>query len=204
MLIVSILSSVSTKVYIDRGNYEDQYNYDDIQEEKDQGVVKKIDLSQFGEGVTKATISNSDISIEVPVWDGDYTYTYGSSTSSEKNGVTVDLSLSYSKLGDAYSLTLEDQVQEQVEMSKSVYEDMTEYISDVSLSNMITGDDWALQQINYSYKFSDKCYPCCDIIKAENCNGYTLLTTITVNNALGEEGTEEALEEACDMYEIEL
>lgn len=164
-------------------------------------VEEDLDLSQYGSDVIAATLTNGYTTIQSPIWDGEYTYADGGSyASAEKSGVSVDLSLGYNDLSNT---SLEDEVSYEIEILESVYNDSSEYISDVTTDPMITGDGWALQQINYTYDLLDEQYPCFDIVKVDECNGYPLVITISVNNGMADENTQDVFEEACEMYGVD-
>lgn len=164
-------------------------------------VEEELDLSQYGSDVIAATLTNGYVTIQSPIWDGEYTYADGGSyASAEKSGVSVDLFLGYNGLSNT---SLEDEVSHEIEILESVYNDSSEYISDVTTDPMITGDGWALQQINYTYDLLDERYPCFDIVKVDECNGYPLVITISVNNGMADENTQDVFEEACEMYGVD-
>lgn len=164
-------------------------------------VEEELDLSQYGSDVIAASLTNGYVTIQSPIWDGEYTYADGGSyASAEKSGVSVDLFLGYNGLSNT---SLEDEVSHEIEILESVYNDSSEYISDVTTDPMITGDGWALQQINYTYDLLDERYPCFDIVKVDECNGYPLVITISVNNGMADENTQYVFEEACEMYGVD-
>lgn len=207
-----ILSNTPTKSNTQIIDNYDDYDIDtwdsDNDIEFDGGGTEKIedgedlDLSQYGSDVISATLTNGYTTIQSPIWDGEYTYADGGSyASAEKSGVSVDLSLGYNDLDNT---TLENEVSYEIEILESVYRDSSDYISGVSTDEMITGDGWALQQINYTYDLSsDEQYPCFDIVKADNVNGYPLVITISVNNGMADENTQDVFEEACEMYGVD-
>ena len=204
ILVVGMVAGLVTAISTSGGDTIIDY-------EKDPGSGNEIIDTEIYEGdkgylpsdTKDVTLSNSYTSILIPIWDGEYTYSYGTTASAEKSGVSVDLSLGYSELGGEYGTTLDEALEEEMGILESVYSSSSDYISDVVKDEKLSGDGWVLQQINYNYNIMNEVYPSFDIVKVDDCNGYPLVITISVNNSMADEGTEDALLEACDMYGVE-
>lgn len=210
MVIASVATSTGISQYQDGYkdySYEGYDNYSDIEDYSDghHSSGDSLDISQYGDDVKATTLSNGYTTIQIPIWDGEYTYAEGGSTaSSNKSGIQVDLSLGYDSLNDVdYGTSLEEEVSNKIDTYMGIYSEMEDFISDVYKDEMLYGEDWVLQQLNYTYNISGASYGCFDIVKADDVNGYPLVITISVNNAFTDEHAKEALEEACEMYGVD-
>lgn len=142
-------------------------------------------------------LDNGDIQIEIPMLQNDNLYTSDSFSSSLSDGVEIKIQLDYTEFID-----FEETLNEFVERNTTLY-DSLDYYTDIRKEEVLRSDDWILQQINYNYQVGDTLYPCFDIYKVEECNGYPLLIRITVDNSQSTSNTENVLNKACELYGVD-
>ena len=95
-------------------------------------------------------------------------------------------------------------VSDSVESTCETMESMPEYYADITVDEMITGDGFALQQINYNYiNWDGEKTPCIEIIKCDQVDGGMVMLDLTVDNSSATENTQAIFKEACELYGID-
>ena len=97
----------------------------------------------------------------------------------------------------------EEEVKSSVKTAKEVYEDM-DYYEDISVDELISGEGWALQQINYNYvDYDGEKVPCFDIYKVDKVGDDCYLKIeVRVNGVLATELSKAVFMEVCEAYGI--
>lgn len=197
--------------YDDRGGAEavedweeefyDHDGYDDYDEQQDFDDGVSPDDYEPMEGYDdfiKVPLTDGDSTVEVPVLRSEYLTVSDSSVVSLEDGIMTSLYMSYA-YDDPSSV-----ISELVDMQVDSMSDMPEYYANVTVDELIAGDGFALQQINYdSISYDGTSYPCFDILKCDVVDGDYVILMLTVDNSSATEDTEELLRDACEVYGID-
>lgn len=133
--------------------------------------------------------------IAIPFFDSDLVHSSDSYVSGTKDGVYVNVR--YSGLEN---VDLKKDVQSLVEGAVSTYNSL---YKNVTTDELLQGDGWCMQQINYSREdLNDNDVDCFTIIKEDKANGYPLQIEIDVNNAAANENTISTLKQVFKWYGI--
>jgi hypothetical protein len=134
--------------------------------------------------------------IAIPFFDSDLVHSSDSNISGTKDGVYV--SLRYSGIDDAdIKEGVEESVKTYVSSYKSLYKNVT-------TDELLQGNGWCMQQINYSREdLNGNNVDCFTIIKEDNANGYPLEIEIDVNNAAANENTISTLKQVFKWYGVQ-
>ncbi|HJA12985.1 MAG TPA: hypothetical protein H9799_08600 [Candidatus Mediterraneibacter merdipullorum] len=150
------------------------------------------------EHFVSVAIADGETQVSVPVVDGEYMSAYGSIVTSFSDGVTTQV-----YVGSAYA-ELTQMVSDAVESSCELMEEMPEYYDDITVDEMIAGDGFALQQINYnSVDWEEKEYPCIEIVKCDQVDGGVVMLSLSVDNSSATADTQAVFKEACELYGID-
>lgn len=147
-----------------------------------------------------ATLNNGDIAVTFPLLDSKtHSYGEGAMLTAEANGISIELTIGYGESSDPAAVVSDD-----AKVAMSVFEDLSNFYRDVAISDMITGDGFALQQIDYNYQgFDGELYPCIELIKCDIVNGYPITINMTLNNYTADENTKALFASACELYGID-
>ena len=150
------------------------------------------------EHFVSVAIADGETQVSVPVVDGEYMSAYGSIVTSFSDGVTTQV-----YVGSAYA-ELTQMVSDAVESSCELMEEMPEYYDDITVDEMIAGDGFAIQQINYnSVDWEEKEYPCIEIVKCDQVDGGVVMLSLSVDNSSATADTQAVFKEACELYGID-
>ncbi len=165
---------------------------------KDDGMKESANAAIEGyDGFVMAELSNGDKTILMPILEE--MNEYGSIVSGEANGISVELSIGYSEDEDAVG-----NVNEEVKNYMELYADLSDYYVNVTTDEMITGEGFALQQINFVQKgFDGVDYPGFRIIKCDIQEGYPVIINIAIDNYSADENTSALFKSACELYGIQ-
>lgn len=187
--------------------YED--SYDDLDDLYDDSYDDYDDYGDIGSDVERTPIEgydyfvnvaldNGDMQVSVPVPDSEYLSVAGGAASAIIDGVSVSVYAGY-----MYA-DLPQMVSDSVETTCDVMEDMPEYYADITVDEMIAGDGFALQQINYNYiNWDGEKIPCIEIIKCDQVDDGMVMLDLSVDNSSATENTQTIFEEACALYGID-
>lgn len=200
--------------------YDDSYDdsYDDLYDDSyndsyDDGYLDEEDdfTSDYGDDIVttpvegseyfvNVTLDDGETSVQVPVPESEYMSVSGSVATSIADGITTSLYIGYSY--DGYDLA--QMVSDTVETRVELYEEMPEYYTNITVDEIINGDGYALQQINYDYiSWDDELYPCFEIVKCDLTGDAVVWLDLTVDNSSATENTQAVFEEACELYGID-
>lgn len=144
------------------------------------------------------TLDDGSVQISVPVLDSEYLSVSGSMATSFLDGVSTTAYIGY-PYADIPQI-----VSESVEDRCDSLENMPEYYSDITVDEMISGDQFALQQINYnSIGWDGEKTPCMEIIKCDEVDGNVVMMNVSVDNSSATENTQAVFKEACELYGID-
>ena len=133
--------------------------------------------------------------IAIPFFDSDLVHSSDSYVSGTKDGVYVNVR--YSGLEN---VDLKKDVQSLVEGTVSTYNSL---YKNVTTDELLRGDGWCMQQINYSREdLNGNDVDCFTIIKEDKANGHPLQIKIDVNNAAANENTISTLKQVFKWYGI--
>ena len=133
--------------------------------------------------------------IAIPFFDSDLVHSSDSYVSGTKDGVYVNVR--YSGLEN---VDLKKDVQSLVEGTVSTYNSL---YKNVTTDELLQGDGWCMQQINYSREdLNGNDVDCFTIIKEDKANGHPLQIEIDVNNAAANENTISTLKQVFKWYGI--
>lgn len=197
--------------YDDRGGAEavedweeefyDHDGYDDYDEQQDFDDGVSPDDYEPMEGYDdfiKVPLTDGDSTVEVPVLRSEYLTVSDSSVVSLEDGIMTSLYMSHA-YDDPSSV-----ISELVDMQVDSMSDMPEYYANVTADELISGDGFALQQINYdSISYDGTSYPCFDILKCDVVDDDYVILMLTVDNSSATEDTKELLHDACEVYGID-
>lgn len=182
---------------LDLEEYNDTYDTenDSVQESLEDEYVPMEGYDYF----VKTQLEYDGSIVEVPILKSENMVVSGSSAVSVQDGVMTTLQLSYAYDEDPAAV-----VSEMAEMRKESLESMPDYYSNVTSEELITGDGFALQQINYdAVSFDGEAYPSFEIIKCDLVDGNYVVIMLTVDNTSAAENTKSMAEEAFEAYGIE-
>lgn len=133
--------------------------------------------------------------IAIPFFDSDLVHSSDSYVSGTEDGVYVNVR--YSGLEN---VDLKKDVQSLVEGTVSTYNSL---YKNVTTDELLQGDGWCMQQINYSREdLNGNDVDCFTIIKEDKANGHPLQIEIDVNNAAANENTISTLKQVFKWYGI--
>ena len=140
------------------------------------------------------TLNNGYVSIDVPIIHNDFSSSGEDYVQWSDNGISVT-----SRLNNSDGMSVEDSVAGVVEEFKTSFQG-TEGYSDFSESDTLTTDGLALKLVQYAYTYSDgTSYENYKIVKAEDVNGYNLVTEISINT---EDASESAIANTLNAYGV--
>lgn len=175
--------------------YEDEYEEDD---NADIAPVEKTPIEGSEYFVSVVLDNGEGQQISVPVIDDEYMSVIETGAYSSAEGITTSVYLGY-VYGD-----VSEMVSDMVSTQRETLETLTEYYSDVTVDEMITGDGYALQQINYNYiTWEGDQVPCFEIIKCDLQGDNAIMLDLTVDNSAATGETQAAFEEACKLYGVD-
>lgn len=182
-------------------SYDDYDNYDDQDDYGDYGDigsdVERTPIEGYNYFVN-VMLDNGDTQVSVPVPDSEYLAASGGAASAVLDGVSVSVYAGY-KYAD-----LPEMVSDSVESTCDLMESMPEYYADITVDEMIAGDGFALQQINYNYiNWDGEKIPCIEIIKCDQVDDGMVMLDLSVDNSSATENTQTIFEEACALYGID-
>lgn len=146
------------------------------------------------------TMTNGKTSVQVPLLNSE-TRVFGDGNlyNAESDGISIQLDLSHLEGTDAAA-----EVSKSVTSTTDIYKGMSEYYSDVTTSDLITGDNFALQQISYNYiDYDGTLFPCIRLVKCEIVNNYPVLIDLALDSFTADEDTKELFQKACELYGID-
>lgn len=142
------------------------------------------------------TLNNGMVSVDVPIVHTDSSYSGSSYIQWSWDGISVSSDLSYEE-----DVDVEEAVMESAESYKSIYEGVEGY-SDFKESDILSEEGLAVKLLQYSYVYSDgTAYDSYIIIKAEDVNGYNLLTDVNIDM---EYATEAAITNTLNAYAVSI
>lgn len=193
-----------SSVYVqeDYGYEDDDFSDEDYEYDTDSSAGTEAEIEKTpvegSEYFVSVVLDNGEGKVSVPVLDDEYMSVTDTGAYSLAEGITTSVYLGY-EYGDV-SQMVSDAVSTQCETLES----LTEYYSDVTVDEMITGDGFALQQINYNYiTWEGDSVPCFEIVKCDLTDGNVVMLNLTVDNSTATEKTQEVFEEACRLYGID-
>lgn len=193
----NVTQPVYTEEYDDL--YEESYNNEDAYDGYDDSysVVETAPIEGYTYFVN-VVLENDDAQVSVPVLNSEYLSASDESASSFFDGVSTTVYLGY-----PYA-DIPQMVSESVESTCNYMEDMPEYYADITVDEMISGDGFTLQQINYNYiNWDGEKIPCVEIIKCDQVDGSIVMLDLTVDNSSATENTQPIFKEACELYGID-
>ena len=181
--------------FYDQDGYDDYDSYDDY----DDGVSADDYKAMEGDDdFIIVPLTDEERTVEVPVLKSEYLTVSDYSAVSMTDGIMTSLYMTY-----AYSdpsAVISELTAAQVDSMS----DMSEYYTNVTVDEMITGDGFALQQINYdSINYDGTTSPCFDIVKCDEVDGSYVILMLTMDNSSATEETEELFRDACEVYGID-
>lgn len=181
--------------FYDQDGYDDYDSYDDY----DDGVSADDYKAMEGyDDFIIVPLTDEESTVEVPVLKSAYLTVSDYSAVSMTDGIMTSLYMTY-----AYSdpsAVISELTAAQVDSMS----DMSEYYTNVTVDEMITGDGFALQQINYdSINYDGTTSPCFDIVKCDEVDGSYVILMLTMDNSSATEETEELFRDACEVYGID-
>ena len=143
-------------------------------------------------------LTDEESTVEVPVLRSEYLTVSDSTVVSMTDGIMTSLYMTY-PYGDPASV-----ISELTDVQVDSMADMPESYANVTVDELITGDGFALQQINYdSINYDGTTSPCFDIIKCDEVDGKYVILMLTVDNSSATGDTEDLFRDACEVYGIE-
>ncbi len=181
-------------------NPTDDLDTDDANDTDDTEQVITGDPVENHPDFVMATMNNGRSSIQVPLMNKETaSYGDGSMLTAAAPGISIELSYGFGVDSDPAA-----EVASSVEIAMSVFADLTNFYKDVTPSEMITGDGFALQQISYNYLgFDGELYPCVRLIKCDIVEGYPVISDITLDTSDADDNTLSLFESACAVYGID-
>ena len=181
--------------FYDHDGYDDYDSYDDYD---DGASPDDYEPMEGYDDFIKVPLTDGESTVEVPVLRSEYLTVSGSNVVSMEDGIMTSLYMTYA-YGDPTSV-----ISELVDMQVESMSDMPEYYANISEDELISGDGFALQQINYdSISYDGTSYPCFDIIKCDVVDDDYVILMLTVDNSSSTEDTENLLRDACEVYGID-
>lgn len=214
---VGFMNAIQQEQTYDRGSYavddpgdtglaDDEYfsidEWNDGMEEGDTVGGSPAEEYEQLEGFdyfVKVPLETEDEILEVPVLKSDNLSVVGFSAASEVDGIMTSVYVSY-----AYDDDPAGMVSEIAKMQMESMEGMPEYYNNITADELISGDGYALQQINYnSIAYDGTEYPCFDIVKCDMQGDNYVMMMVTADNSEATENTETVLKEVFEVYGIE-
>lgn len=182
-------------IYDDYDDYDDYDSYDDSDDFDADAETTPIEGYNY---FVNVILDNDEVQISVPILNSEYLSASGGSAASVLDGVSTTVYIGY-----AYA-EIPQMVSESVESTCDYMEEMPEYYADITVDEMIAGDGFALQQINYNYiSWDGDKMPCIEIIKCDQVDDSVVMMDITVDNSIATENTQDIFREACELYGID-
>lgn len=190
-------SSDSSSYFDDSSSYTDDSSSYNDESSSDIGESSSSNDFDFSGNPKTYTLKNYQGSeIAIPFFDSDSIYSNDSYVSGTKDGVYVNVR--YSALEN---VDLKEDVQSMVEGFVSTYKSL---YKNVTTDKILEGDDWCLQQINYTREdYEGNNVDCFTIIKEDIANGYPLEIEIDVDNTSANENTKSTLKQVFKWYGVE-
>ena len=142
------------------------------------------------------TLNNGMVSVDVPIVHTDSSYSGSSYIQWSWEGISVASDLSYTD-----DVSVEEAVNESAENYKEIYNGLEGY-SNFKESDVLSQEGLAVKLLQYTYTYSDNTtYDSYIIIKAEDVNGYNLLTDISIDM---EYATESAISNTLNAYGVSI
>lgn len=199
-----------TELALDQYYEEDAGTTADIGDDINQGTESSADI-QLSENTEYEAMEGTDhfvkVSlegvhgiVEIPMLNGYYMDVSGDTAMGLGDGITVTARLLSEEDTDC-----EAKVKDTVDGLVYTYELVPDLYQDLAVDDMITGDGFALQQINYSQSGAadGKTYPCFEIVKCDVTDAGMIMLHLEMDNTQASENTKEIFEEACEVYGIE-
>ena len=181
--------------FYDQDGYGD---YDGQEDFADDVPAEDYEPMEGYDDFVKVQLTNESSTVEVPLLRSEYLTVSDSTAVSMEDGIMTSLYLTYAYDDPASA------VAQLVDMQKQSMADMPEYYENITTDELISGDGFALQQINYdSIGYDGTIYPCFDIIKCDVVEDDNVILLLTVDNSSATEDTEELLRDACEVYGID-
>lgn len=189
-------SSDSSSYFDDSSSYTDDSSFYNDESSSDIGESSSSNDFDFSGNPKTYKLKNYQGSeIAIPFFDSDSIYSNDSYVSGTKDGVYVNVR--YSGLEN---VDLKKDVQSLVEGTVSTYNSL---YKNVTTDELLQGDGWCMQQINYSREdLNGNDVDCFTIIKEDKANGHPLQIEIDVNNAAANENTISTLKQVFKWYGI--
>lgn len=182
-------SSNSSSYIDDSSSYDDSNSY----------ISESSSSNEFnfsGNPKTYTLKNYQGAEIAIPFFDSDLVHSSDSNVSGTKDGVYV--SIRYSGIDNA---DIRKEVEESVKTYVSTYKSL---YKNVTTDELLQGNGWCMQQINYSREdLNGNDVDCFTIIKEDNANGYPLEMEIDVNNAAADENTISTLKQVFKWYGVQ-
>lgn len=194
---------------------EESSNSDDSSKNTDSSNSSQtvLDLSEY-EGFTTVELNNDIVAsleenddpersaVQMPIFDNETTNVISSSASSMRDGITIKFEYNPIPL-DSLESVVKERVNRQVSKLSEIDPNSNITKSNITTDDLYSGDGWALQQINYDVLYKGETYPCFEIIKVDDINGYPMIIHILVNNYIANENTQDVFEDVCEIYGID-
>lgn len=179
---------------------EDTEQNEDDQNDYYQDVdTSKLSAIDGSEHFVNVELSNENGAVQIPILDSEYLSVYDTNAVSMDAGVTTSLNLSY-----LYDDDLSQKVADSVSMRIDSLESLTDYYQNVTTDELILGDGFALQQINYdAISYDGTVYPSFEIIKCDATGATPVMLMLTVDNSMATDETQDIFKEACELYGID-
>lgn len=196
----NVMQSEDTDDYGDL--YEDSFDYDNDYDDYDDYADSYSDVAATPiEGYNyfvNVTLEDGDAQVSIPVMDSEYLSASGGAAASYLDGVSTSVYLTY-----AYA-DIPQMVSESADSTCEYMEEMPEYYADITVDDIISGDGFALQQINYNYiNWDGEKIPCIEIIKCDQVGDNIVMLDLSVDNSSATENTQAIFKEACELYGID-
>lgn len=169
-------------------------------EVKDDYSSYYADLSS--ENFDMVTLNNSSSEITVPVLKQEEYWVEDSFAVSNLNGINSTISYSTRKIESTEDLTA--RLKELVDTAVDTYSS-DEYCSDVTVSEVYSGEGYVYQRIDYTTNFGgDEDYHDFRILKVDNANGYACELDLKADTwQISTMNADSLLEETLNVYNIE-
>lgn len=184
----------------DAGDDTNVYNEDEYEADGSAGIAtaEKTPIEGSEYFVNVVLDNGEGDQVRVPVLDDKYMSVIGTAASSSAEGITTSLYMVYAQSD------VSEMVSDAVSAQRETLETLTEYYSDITVDEMIIGDGYALQQINYNYiTWEGDLRPCFKIMKCDLQGDYAIMLELTLDNSAATEETTAVFEEACSLYGVD-
>lgn len=188
-------SSDSSSYFDDSSSYTDDSSSNNDSSSYISESSSSNEFSFSGNPKTYTLKNYQGAEIAIPFFDSDLVHSSDSYVSGTKDGIYVNVR--YSGLEN---VDLKKDVQSLVEGTVSTYNSL---YKNVTTDELLQGDGWCMQQINYSREdLNGNDVDCFTIIKEDKANGHPLQIEIDVNNAAANENTISTLKQVFKWYGI--